>query len=198
MLGPRSDAGQTGSAQAREENDVRLIGLIEGGDRFAFTQLYKAYFPRLARFLDRMTRSAPLIEEIVNDTMLVVWQKAGTFNHTSRVSTWIFAIAYRTARKAIAALDEPVEDDHDARPGSAVLQPEVAHSVQQQQQQVAAALDALPAVQRTVVNLTYYHGMSYEEIAVIMECPVGTVKTRMVNARSRLRVLLGGQLEELE
>lgn len=198
MLGPRSDAGQTGGAQAREENEVRLIGLIEGGDRLAFTQLYKAYFPRLARFLDRMTRSGGLIEEIINDTMLVVWQKAATFNHTSRVSTWIFAIAYRTAKKAIGALDEPVEDDHDARPGPSTWQPEAMHSALQQQQLVASALDALPAVQRTVVNLTYYHGMSYEEIAVIMECPVGTVKTRMFNARSRLRVLLGGQLENVE
>lgn len=61
---------------------------------------------------------------------------------------------------------------------------------------MAQALDSLPALQRTVVNLAYYHGMGYDEIAAIMDCPVNTVKTRMFNARSRLRITLAGQLEQ--
>lgn len=177
-----------------ETNEVRLIALIEGGDKLAFTQLYRAYFPRLARFLDRMTRNPALIEEIINDTLLVVWQKAGTFNHSSRVSTWIFAIAYRKALKGIRALDEPVEDTAESA-GAEELEPEIALSMQQLQYNVAQALDALPHLQRTVVNLAYYHGMGYEEIAAVMDCPVNTVKTRMFSARNRLRDLLAGQME---
>ena len=182
--------------EGADAGEVRLLGLIEAGDKAAFTALYRAYFPRLTRFLDRMTRSASLIEEIVNDTMLVVWQRADSFNHSSRVSTWIFAIAYRKALKAIDAFDDPVEADGDAGPGDRAHEPEAALSAQQLQYNVARALDALPLVQRTVVNLTYYHGMAYEEIAAIMECPVNTVKTRMFNARTRLRILLAGQLEQ--
>lgn len=181
--------------QGAEASEVRLIALIESGDRAAFAQLYRAYFPRLARFLDRMTRNPTLIEEIVNDTLLVVWQRAASFNHSSKVSTWIFAIAYRKALKAIHTLDEPVEADFELEPGAVDHEPEYALSLQQLQQQVAGALDALPPVQRSVVNLAYYHGMGYDEIAAIMDCPVNTVKTRMFNARARLRVLLTGPLE---
>jgi DNA-directed RNA polymerase specialized sigma24 family protein len=115
-----------------------------------------------------MTRCVQLIEEIVNDTMLVVWQKAHRFDGTSKVSTWIFAIAYRKACKAIKGLDEPV----------------------------GVALDDLPAAQRTVIQLTYHHDMGYADIAEIMDCPVNTVKTRMFHARRRLRLVLAGHLEE--
>ena len=184
--------------QAAEASELRLIAQIDGGDRHAFAQLYRAYFPRLARFLDRMTRNPGLIEEIINDTLLVVWQKADSFNHSSRVSTWIFAIAYRKALKAIRALDEPVEADADDSAGAACMEPDIALSLQQLQYNVAQALDALPHVQRTVVNLVYYHGMGYDEIAAIMDCPVNTVKTRMFNARARLRVLLADQMENFQ
>src|SRR6266571_4938972 len=105
MLERRNETGRAVRAEGSEANEVRLIGQIAGGDRLAFTQLYRAYFPRLTRFLDRMTRKPTLIEEIINDTLLVVWQKAASFNHTSKVSTWVFAIAYRKALKAIDALD---------------------------------------------------------------------------------------------
>jgi RNA polymerase sigma factor (sigma-70 family) len=196
MLERRKDAAAAAARSgAGEANEVRLIGLIAGGDRAAFTQLYRAYFPRLCRFIDRMTRSTALIEEVVNDTLLVVWQRADRFNHSSKVSTWIFAIAYRTALKALRALDEPVDMGDEESAGAAQFEPDAALSWQQLQHRVAQALDALPHVQRTVVNLAYYHGMGYEEIAAIMDCPVNTVKTRMFNARLRLKQLLAGQLE---
>ena len=192
----RSEAGgRAGRADSAEANEVRLLAEVEQGNRLAFSQLYRTYFPRLARFLDRMTRNPALIEEVINDTLLVVWQRAATFNHSSKVSTWIFAIAYRKALKAIHNLDEPVQADADASEGEQVHEPEFAVSMQQMQYLVAQALDALAPAQRTVVNLAYYHGMGYEEIAAIMECPVNTVKTRMFNARARLRTLLAGQLE---
>ncbi len=196
MLERRKDAAKRGTqVDFANSGEVRLLARIQDGDRQAFDTLYRGYFPRLARFLDRMTRSASLIEEIINDTMLVVWQRADTFNHTSKVSTWIFAIAYRKALKAVAAFDDPVEDDQAEEAGAASMEPDSVLSRLQQQQQVARALDALPILQRTVVNLTYYHGMAYEEIAAVMECPVNTVKTRMFNARLRLKELLAGQLE---
>lgn len=183
-------------SKALDTDEIRLISRIAEGDRQAFELLYRSYFPRLARFLDRMTRSAHLIEEIVNDTMLVVWQKAHTYNHASKVSTWIFAIAYRTALKAIHGLDEPVESDPEQYAGAGMHEPEQALTHRQLQQSVGHALDALSLEQRSVVNLTYFHGMDYGEIAETMDCPVNTVKTRMFHARRRLKELLTGHTED--
>ena len=184
------------NANAVDANDIRLLGQVVGGDRRAFELLYRGYFPRLTRFLNRMTRSVPLIEEIVNDTMLVVWQKARSFDGSCKVSTWVFAIAYRTARKRIRALDEPVDADPDLWEGNPSQQPEHEFELLRLRRTVGAALDILPLEQRTVVHLCYHHDMDYAEIAAVMDCPVNTVKTRMFHARRRLRQLLAGQLEE--
>src|SRR5687768_5129926 len=96
---------------AVDASDAQLISAVAGGDRRAFELLYRSYFPRLTRFLKGMTRNVQLAEEIVNDTMLVVWKKAAGFDGSCKPSTWIFAIAYRTACKGIRALDEPVDAD---------------------------------------------------------------------------------------
>lgn len=182
---------------ATEPTEAELIALIAGGDRDAFQALYRMYFGRLARFLERMVRNGPLIEEIVNDTMLVVWQKANTFDHSCKVSTWVFAIAYRQGLKAVNMRDEPVESNFELEAGDMRQEPEQAIAQQQLQQGVDEALKALSLEHRVVVTLTYYHDMGYQEIAETMGCPVNTVKTRMFHARQRLKVLLSAHQEEL-
>jgi RNA polymerase sigma factor (sigma-70 family) len=177
------------------EGEACLVGRIAAGDRRAFEALYRAYFPRLGRFLQRMTRSTALIEEIVNDTLLAVWRKAATFDGSSKVSTWIFAIAYRRACKALQAVDEPVEASGDEREGLDADRPDSQFERVRLAQAVDAALAALPLAQRTAFQLTFYHDMSLTDIADIMECPVNTIKTRLFHARKRLAVLLDGQLE---
>jgi RNA polymerase sigma factor (sigma-70 family) len=187
-----------GRARVGDATDAYLIGLIAGGDRLAFEALYRAYFPRLTRFLNGMARSVQLIEEIINDTMLVVWQKPQRYDGTCKVSTWIFAIAYRKACKAIRGLDEPVDIDPDLLEGDEAFEPEHVLDLQRLQRAVGAALDGLSAAQRAVVNLTYQHQMGYTEIAAVMDCPVNTIKTRMFHARRRLKLLLAGKLEEYQ
>ena len=177
------------------EGEACLVGRIAAGDRRAFEALYRAYFPRLGRFLQRMTRSAPLIEEIVNDTLLAVWRKAATFDGSSKVSTWIFAIAWRRACKALQAFDDPVEAGADERECADADRPDWQLERARLAQAVDVALAALPLAQRTAFQLTFYHDMSYMEIAEIMDCPVNTIKTRLFHARKRLAVLLDGQLE---
>lgn len=196
LLKKNSESPPARSGPGRDESgDLRLISQIVDGDRRAFETLYRAYFSRLARFLDRMTHNTALIEEIINDVMLVVWRRADTFDRSCKLSTWVFAIAYRTALKAIGHRDDPVDADPDLLFGDATHEPEAGFIQQQLQQRVTQALDLLPLEQRMVVNLTYYHGMGYEEIASIMECPVNTVKTRMFHARRRLKTLLADTAE---
>jgi RNA polymerase sigma-70 factor (ECF subfamily) len=177
------------------EGEVCLVGRIAAGDRRAFEALYRAYFPRLSRFLNRMTRSPVLIEEIVNDTLLVVWQRAATFDGSSKVSTWIFAIAYRRACKALHAVDEPVDGNGDEREGPDGDRPEWQFERLRLAHAVDAAVATLPLPQRMAFQLTFYHDMAYTEIAEIMECPVNTIKTRLFHARKRLALLLEDQLE---
>lgn len=194
----REGAGRDGGTSSANQGEVELLGRIMGGDRHAFEQLYRAYFPRLSRFLGRMTRSATLIEEVVNDTMLVVWQTAPRYDGSCKVSTWIFAIAYRKALKGLHRRDEPVEAEADANLAPASLEPERQLSQRQLRLTLEQALAELPMQQRMVVLLTYYHDMAYQDIAEIVDCPVNTVKTRMFHARRKLKERLAGALGELK
>lgn len=178
-----------------EADEVRLLARIAAGDKLAFEALYRMYFPRLSRFVGRMARNAALIEEVVNDTMLVVWQKAASFDGTCKVSTWVFAIAYRKTLKGLKASDEPLASDASLYEDDGGNQPEQTLNRQQLQQTVAEALDRLPAAQRAVMVLTYYHDMAYSDIAEVVECPLNTVKTRMFHARHRLKDLLWNERE---
>jgi RNA polymerase sigma-70 factor, ECF subfamily len=177
--------------------EVELVARTARGDLHAFETLYQGYYHRLQRFLERITRQRPqLVEELLNDTMLVVWRKSATFNDTSKVSTWIFAIAYRKSLKALKRLDEPpqVLPDDD----SVATVPDAEDELQQQQLHalLSRVMGGLSAQHRAVIELTYFNGFSYPEIAQIMDCPVDTVKTRMFHARRRLKYLLAGHLEE--
>ncbi|MYM95444.1 RNA polymerase sigma factor [Duganella vulcania] len=190
----QQERGRNGGPNPEAE-EVRLVARIAAGDKLAFEALYRIYFPRLSRFIGRMARNVALIEEVVNDTMLVVWQKAATFDGTCKVSTWVFAIAYRKTLKGLKASDEPVESDASLYEDDSGNQPEQTMKRQQLQQTVAEALDQLPAAQRAVMVLTYYHDMAYSDIAEVVECPLNTVKTRMFHARHRLKDLLWNERE---
>jgi RNA polymerase sigma factor (sigma-70 family) len=179
-----------------EQAEVRLLAQVAVGELAAFEALYRNYHPRLARFLDRMTRRPGLVEELLNDTMLVVWNKAHRFDSTCKVSTWIFAIAYRRALKALKRWDEAVPDEHAAERIDLGPGPEQQASRREVQTMLAHALDDLSAPHRAVVDLTYFHGLSYLEIADVVGCPVDTVKTRMFHARRRLKTMLVGSLED--
>lgn len=187
-LNDDGDARLTVAAPSNER-EIELLKLVAGGDRQAFQTLYLAYHRRLARFLTRLTRRYDVAEEIINDTLWVVWCKAGQFRGESQVSTWIMGIAYRRALKALKRLpalestsDFPLED---LIPGSDETQ-----RTQELHEWLDHALGHLPPEQRLVLELTYYLGHSCAEIATIMECPVNTVKTRMFHARRKLRELM--------
>jgi RNA polymerase sigma-70 factor (ECF subfamily) len=181
---------QAGSAALDE---VRLIERVVARDLLAFEALYRTYHPRLTRFLTSLLRRPHLVEEALNDTMMVVWKRPEKFNGASKVSTWIFAIAYRTALNARSRLDEPVEDRDDLQPVDR-SDPERDLGQRQVQAVLMTAMDRLSADHRAVLDLTYFHDVGCREIADILDCPVGTVKTRMHHARRYLKDMLAGRL----
>jgi len=186
--GSRSDRSAAASASTAESRDRALIERIARLDRAALKELYLLYHRRLARFLTRVTSRYDLAEEIINDTFWVVWQRAGEFRGASHVSTWIMGIAYRRGLKALKrasfmqlrANDIPDTESAGHEPWSGA----------ERREWVNAALERLPSEQRLVLELAYHLGHSCEEIALIMSCPVNTVKTRMFHARKKLRLLL--------
>jgi len=179
--------------RSADEQDLELIDRVAAGDVRAFETLYRAYHPRLMRFLSLLTPRRTIVEESLNDAMLVVWRRAGTYNRQSKLSTWIFAIAYRTACKAMRWQDAPPGESDPDEQASDGPGPERHISDREVRAALFRALDGLSREQRNVLVLTYFHDLPYAEIAQIMDCPVDTVKTRMFHARRRLRALLTGE-----
>ncbi len=178
-----------------QDGDAVLLQRIANGDRPAFEAFYRAYVPRLARFLQRLVRRPHVIEEVLNDAMLVVWRSAAKFRGQSKVSTWVFAIAYNRALKAIQRIDDPVDADLDMLE-SEQLEPEGYLMQEQRTALLWAIIDRMSAEHRAVIELTYYHGYTYDEIAEIMGCPINTVKTRMYHARRRLQTMASERMED--
>ena len=178
------------------EEEARLLRRIALQDGYAFETLYRVYYRRLTRFLDRLTRKPQLIDEILDDTMLVVWRKAVTFNGESQVSTWIFAIAYRKAMKALRREGSRAQISFDRDEPLYAPSAETAFIEGESRSAIRHLVAGLSVEQRAVVELTYYHGCAYKEIAAIVGCPVDTVKTRMFHARRKLRNALRGQEQE--
>ena len=176
-----------------DEEERQLIARVANGDKQAFEALYRVYYPRLIRFLSLLTARRPIVEESLNDTMLAIWRRAGTYNGESKLSTWIFAIAYRTTCKAMRWQDLPLEDPEPDEQAGEAVNPERENLAREVHAALFRALGNLSHEQRNVLVLTYFHDLPYAEIAQIMECPVDTVKTRMFHGRRRLRALLAGE-----
>ena len=183
---------RTGFDEREAPKDARLLERVAARDLQAFEQLYRHYQPRLSRFLINIVNRPQLVEEILDDTMMAVWTTAASFRGASKVSTWIFAIAYRQGVKARARWDEPVPDLRGEDRASGEAQPDELLHNSRSHAALVEAMSALSADHRAVVDLTYFHGMGYREIAEIMDCPIDTVKTRMFHARRKLKRVIAG------
>jgi RNA polymerase sigma-70 factor (ECF subfamily) len=178
--------GAPGTSQNGE--DLVCLAAIAQGDRAAFEQLYRRYYDRLFRFVLRVAGRMNLVEDVINDTMIVIWRKAGDYRAAAQVSTWIFGIAYRKALKALSR-ESRVTDTLDEVPELEAPPPDVLDR-DGQHAAIRQAVMQLPPEHRAVVDLTFFFNRSYEEVAQILDVPVGTVKSRMFHARAKLRPLL--------
>jgi RNA polymerase sigma-70 factor (ECF subfamily) len=177
-------------------DELELITRVSSRDLAAFEKLYRIYQPRLTRFLSNLVQRPQLVEEVLDDTMMVVWETARSFRGTSRLSTWIFSIAYRKATRARARWPDPIEERPDLSQASEDPNPHQELQQNRLHDALAAAMRSLSTDHRVVVDLTYFHGLGYREIAEVMDCPVDTVKTRMFHARRRLRKVMPGSVSD--
>jgi RNA polymerase sigma-70 factor (ECF subfamily) len=165
-------------------SEALLLKSIARGDQRAFDELYRRYYPRLTGFLAKRIPASHSADEIIDDTLLIVWQHASEFHYSSEVSTWIFGIAHRVALRSLrkqrlwlrtTAVDEPTDP---------VVDPARAD---EERQWLEEGLRRLPDKQRLSLLLTYHLGHSIAHVALLTDCPVGTMKARMFHARGQLR-----------
>ena len=183
------------AARSADAEDAALLAGVAAQDKAALAALYREYHRRLVRFLGRFTRRDDVIEEVINDTFMIVWQKAEAFRGEARVSTWLMGIAYRVTLKALRQGDlghEPLHRESDERTSEPFIDHELVDWVNK-------GLTRLSAEQRLVLELAYVMGHSLEEIAEITATPVSTVKARMFHARVKMRNVmpaLAGRAED--
>lgn len=176
------------TARQRPESDDReceLLRIVASGDRDAFSELFGLYHARLFKFTYRLTHSYSVSEELVNDILLLVWRKASTFRGASKVSTWIFGIAYRQTLRRLSRDRHAVLQYADGL--DAIADDSVPTDTENW---VRQGLRSLPPAQQITATLVFYVGLSYEEVSQVTGCPVSTVKTRMFHARRKLREIL--------
>lgn len=171
--------------------ETQLIGKIARGDRRAFEELFGIYGKRIFRYAARMINDVTKAEEVTNDVMIEVWKSAGKFEQRSSVSTWIIGItrhrclnAIRGKKIATVELDSAPELEDTADSTEQTRDRETMNQVIRRQ------LTKLSPEHRDVLELTFFQGCSYKEIAEIAGCPENTVKTRMFHAKRQLEPLL--------
>ncbi|MGE5591079.1 MAG: RNA polymerase sigma factor [Bacillota bacterium] len=167
-------------------DDGSLLHGIARRDPRSLAELQKRHHARLWGYIARRVGDRQLAEEVEQDVWLAVWQQAGRYRGDSRVSTWLLGIAHHKAMSALRRRwPQPVDavPDQPADPG---WQPEARLDARETRAALAAAIGRLSPLHRATLDLVLGHGLSLEETARVMGCPVGTVKSRLSYARKYL------------
>ena len=190
------------------DSDFMLVERTVAGDHKAFELLVIKYQRRIQRLIGRMVRDVDLVEDIAQDTFIRAFKALHQFRGDAQFYTWLYRIAVNTAKKALMELkrDPTVsesffrQDDEDETkaPKNEPIGDETPESVFAAKEiaaMVNSALAALPPDLRQAVTLREIEGLSYEEIAVVMNCPIGTVRSRIFRAREAISLKVKPMLE---
>lgn len=197
------------AAEKPGDADLLLVQRTVAGDAKAFELLVVKYQRRIERLIGRMVRDVDLVEDIAQETFIRAYRALHQFRGDAQFYTWLYRIAVNTAKKALvdmkrdptvseAALRSSDDDDETYRPGNEPISDETPESVLAAKEIAAAvnaAMEALPAELRQAVTLREIEGMSYEEIAEVMNCPIGTVRSRIFRAREAISAKVKPLLE---
>jgi RNA polymerase sigma-70 factor (ECF subfamily) len=175
-----------------EVTDEEVLARIARGDESALAEAYDR-FGRVAYGLAyRMLRDAALAEDAVQDAFLAVWRTAVSFDPSrGKASTWILTVVHRRAVDVVRREDRRRTQPLDDAPAASGESTDETAAIRAQRRAVQTALAQLPPDQREALELAYYGGLSQSELAERLGVPLGTVKSRMFAALSKLRDLLG-------
>ena len=178
------------TTHGKSTTEQELLASVAAGHMAAFEELYRRYEKRVFHYICTFLHDRGAAEEALSDTMLAVWQGAGKFSQTSRLSTWIFGIA---RHKALDAMRRNVRRQQDVELDRAgdLAQPDTNPIDEIQRDEVAVltkkAIDRLSQDHREILYLAFYEELPYEDIALLLAIPVNTVKTRVFYAKQQLK-----------
>jgi RNA polymerase sigma-70 factor (ECF subfamily) len=198
-------------APSPADTDLMLVERTVAGDQKAYELLVLKYQRRIERLIGRMVRDSDLIEDIAQETFIRAYRALAQFRGEAQFYTWLYRIAVNTAKKALVDLKrDPVVSETALRGGgngdedetSAVENeltsaetPETVLAAKEIAATVNSAMEALPEELRQAVTLREIEGLSYEEIAEVMNCPIGTVRSRIFRAREAISAKVKPLLE---
>lgn len=192
------------------DTDLMLVERTVAGDQKAFELLVIKYQRRIERLIGRMVRDVDLVEDIAQETFIRAYRALAQFRGDAQFYTWLYRIAVNTAKKALMDLKrDPLVSESALRGGgddddetSAVENeltssetPETVLAAKEIAAAVNSAMEALPEELRQAVTLREIEGLSYEEIAEVMNCPIGTVRSRIFRAREAISAKVRPMLE---
>lgn len=195
------------------DSDAMLVERTVAGDQKAFELLVIKYQRRIQRLIGRMVRDVDLVDDIAQETFIRAYRALAQFRGEAQFYTWLYRIAVNTAKKALMELKrDPTVSENSFKSGqsdesdeTSPLEnelissetPEAVLAGKEIAQMVNAAMEALPEELRQAITLREIEGLSYEEIADVMNCPIGTVRSRIFRAReaisARIKPLLENQ-----
>jgi RNA polymerase sigma-70 factor (ECF subfamily) len=192
-------------SMSEREVDQKLVERAQGGDKKAFDILFAKYQRKLVRLLSRFIRDAAEVEDVAQEAFIKAYKALPSFRGDSAFYTWLYRIGINTAKNHLVARGRraPTSTDFDADEAEGfedadqlrdINTPESLLQSKQIGETVNSAMEALPEELRTAIVLRELEGLSYEEIAASMNCPIGTVRSRIFRAReavaAKLRPLL--------
>jgi RNA polymerase sigma-70 factor (ECF subfamily) len=198
---------------AADETDLSLVQRVQRGDKSAFDLLVLKYQHKVVKLVMRYVRSQAEAEDVAQEAFIKAYRALPQFRGDSAFYTWLYRIAINTAKNVVASRDRsPIVYDLDQSDREATYElqgrmkdsatPEALAMTEEIRSTVNRAIEALPVDLRTAIVLRELEGMSYEEIAAAMECPVGTVRSRIFRAReaidAKLRDVFEGGLGRSE
>jgi RNA polymerase sigma-70 factor (ECF subfamily) len=190
------------------DSDALLVERTVAGDQKAFELLVIKYERRIQRLIGRMVRDVDLVEDIAQETFIRAYRALGQFRGEAQFYTWLYRIAVNTAKKFLMDLKrnptvsensfKTADDDETSRVENELTSPETPEAVYASKEiaeMVNAAMDALPEELRQAITLREIEGLTYEEIADAMSCPIGTVRSRIFRARESISLKIKPMLE---
>ncbi|MEQ6433917.1 RNA polymerase sigma factor RpoE [Comamonas sp. w2-DMI] len=191
------------------DSDLALVERANAGDTRAFELLVIKYQRRIERLVGRMVRDQDQVQDVTQETFIRAYRALHQFRGEAKFYTWLYRIAVNTAKKALqdikrspvlteSALHTGDDEDETSRFGQELTTeetPETVLAAQEIAQAVNAAMEALPEDLRQAVTLREIEGLSYEEIATAMNCPIGTVRSRIFRAREAISARVKPLLE---
>lgn len=166
-------------------DEAALLGRVRARDLSALEELYYRYHARLSHFLLSLTRRPQVIDDLINDSLMVAWEKPRGWRRGGNLSTWIFGIAFRNAVKAMEM--RPERDNQDERIVYLTPAADIRVSNQGIEWLLIQATGNLSLAHRAVVECTYFHRMGYLEIAATLQCSIDKVMSLMSEVRPILK-----------